>query len=47
MVKIGQPKKYLENFSASSVADVTMSFRSGRRFTVSAKFRSVQAICDK
>jgi hypothetical protein len=29
-VKIGQLKKYDENFSASSVADVTMIFRSFR-----------------
>eukprot|EP00160_Parvularia_atlantis_P013027 Unigene2682_Nuclearia_a/m.8299 Unigene2682_Nuclearia_a/g.8299 ORF Unigene2682_Nuclearia_a/g.8299 Unigene2682_Nuclearia_a/m.8299 type:complete len:460 (-) Unigene2682_Nuclearia_a:363-1742(-) len=34
MVKIGQPKKYLENLDASSVADVTMSFRSGRFWIV-------------
>lgn len=35
IVKIGQPKKYFENFSASNVADVTMSLRSGRRLTAS------------
>ena len=32
---MGQPKKYLENFSASSVAEVTISFRSGLRLTAS------------
>ena len=36
MVKIGHPKKYLENFSASSVAEVTISLRSGRRLIASA-----------
>lgn len=30
MVKMGQEKKYAENFSASSVADVTISFMSLR-----------------
>ena len=30
IVKMGHPKKYAENLSASSVADVTMSFRSLR-----------------
>ena len=34
---MGQPKKYLENFSASRVADVTMSLRSGLRLTASTK----------
>ena len=29
MEKMGHSKKYLENLSASSVADVTISFRSG------------------
>ena len=27
---MGHEKKYVENFSASSVADVTISFKSGR-----------------
>jgi len=37
---MGQPKKYLENFSASRVAEVTISFRSGLRLTASTKDRS-------
>ena len=44
IVKIGQPKKYLENFSASRVADVTMSLRSGRCLTASTKDNLV-AVC--
>ena len=34
MVKIGHLLKYSENLSASNVADVTMTFRSGLRFNV-------------
>ena len=33
IVKIGASKKYSENLTASSVADVTISFRSGRFLT--------------
>jgi hypothetical protein len=33
IVKIGASKKYCENFTASNVADVTMSFSSGRFLT--------------
>ena len=33
---MGHPKKYLEKFSASSVAEVTMSLRSARRLIASA-----------
>jgi hypothetical protein len=32
MRKIGASKKYAENFSASSVAEVTMTLREGRRW---------------
>ena len=34
IVKMGQPKKYSENLLASRVAEVTISFRSGRRLTM-------------
>ena len=37
---MGQPKKYLENFSASRVAEVTINLRSGRRFIASARDKS-------
>ena len=33
MVKIGASKKYSENLTASRVAEVTISFSSGRLFT--------------
>ena len=33
MVKMGASKKYSENLTASSVAEVTMSFISGRSLT--------------
>jgi len=35
---MGQPKKYFENFSASSVAEVTMTFRSGLFLAASVNF---------
>lgn len=38
----GQPKKYSENFSASRVAEVTMSLRSGRRLRDSERRGSVR-----
>ncbi len=42
MVKMGQPKKYLENFLALSMADVTAtSLRSGHRLIASANLVSI------
>eukprot|EP00967_Tisochrysis_lutea_P020244 scaffold23069_cov36-Tisochrysis_lutea.AAC.6 len=45
MVKIGHSKKYVEYFSASSVADVQMSFRSLRRASRPFKRPKSTSVC--